>query len=140
MAHGAEEIQKHIRTYMMVFATLAVLTVVTVGISYLHLSTGAAIALALTVAIVKGSLVALYFMHLISEEKAIYWVLGLTGAFFVVLMYLPTGWDTDLVTVNSVWDKVPVEGSQTHSQHGGAAAGGHAEAGHGEAESGGEHH
>ena len=140
MAHGAEDIQKHIRTYMMVFASLAVLTVVTVGISYLHLSTGAAIALALTVALVKGSLVALYFMHLVSEEKAIYWLLGLTGAFFMVLMYLPTGWDTDLVTVNTVWDKVPVEGSATHSQ-GGHAAGGHADAAHVEAESGGgEHH
>jgi cytochrome c oxidase subunit 4 len=117
-----------------------VLTVVTVGISYLHLSTGAAIALALAVALVKGSLVALYFMHLVSEEKAIYWLLGLTGAFFMVLMYLPTGWDTDLVTVNPVWDKVPVEGSQTHSQAHGAAGGGHAEAGHGAEAGGGEHH
>jgi caa(3)-type oxidase subunit IV len=41
------------------------------------------------VAIIKGSLVACYFMHLISEKKLIYAVLGLTLAFFVVLLALP---------------------------------------------------
>ena len=44
----------------------------------------------LLVATVKGSLVACYFMHLISEKKLIYAVLGLTFVFFVVLLALPS--------------------------------------------------
>ena len=45
--------------------------------------------MALLVATIKGSLVACYFMHLISEKKLIYAVLALTAAFFVVLLALP---------------------------------------------------
>jgi caa(3)-type oxidase subunit IV len=44
---------------------------------------------ALLVATVKGSLVACYFMHLISEKKLIYAVLVLTAAFFLALLFLP---------------------------------------------------
>ena len=85
----AVDIQKHVRTYILVFVALAVLTVVTVGIYYLRLSTGAAIALALLIATVKGSLVACYFMHLISEKKLIFLVLALTVSFFIVLLLVP---------------------------------------------------
>lgn len=87
---SAEAIQKHVRVYVMVFVALAALTVITVGISYLHLPTHLAILLALTVATVKGSLVAAYFMHLISERKVIYWVLGICASFWIFLMALPT--------------------------------------------------
>ena len=87
----AERIREHVRVYVMVFAALAVLTVVTVAISYLHLPTHYAIGIALVVATVKASLVALYFMHLISEEKVILWLLALCAAFFVFLMLLPVG-------------------------------------------------
>lgn len=83
------DIDKHVRTYLMVFAALMVLTVVTVAVSYLDLSTGAAIALALVVATVKGSLVAGYFMHLISEKKLIYTVLIFTAIFFVAVLLGP---------------------------------------------------
>ena len=41
------------------------------------------------IATVKASLVACYFMHLISEKKLIYFVLVLTVAFFVALLLLP---------------------------------------------------
>jgi len=89
-AHGAEDIKKHVRVYLIVFAALAGLTAVTVGISYMRLPTHLAILLALIVATVKGSLVAAYFMHLISEKKVIYWILFICVVFFVVLMSLPT--------------------------------------------------
>ena len=42
-----EEIRKETRTYIMVFAALAVLTIVTVAISYLNLSAGPAVFLAM---------------------------------------------------------------------------------------------
>ena len=89
MAHGnmtTEEIKKHVRGYYIVFAALLCLTAVTVGISYLHLPLLPAVILALAVAITKGSLVALYFMHLISEKTVIYAILGMTGFFFLCVM------------------------------------------------------
>ena len=85
----AADIDKHVRVYITVFVALMVLTIVTVAISRLHLSVPIAVTVALAVAIVKGSLVACYFMHLISEKKLIYAVLALTAVFFVVLLALP---------------------------------------------------
>ena len=87
--HDTIDIQSHIKVYMTVFAALAALTIVTVAASYLDLSTGEAILLALTIASVKGSLVAGYFMHLISEKALITWILMLTAGFFFVLMFIP---------------------------------------------------
>jgi len=66
-----------------------VLTVVTVAISRFHLPVHQAVTIALIVATIKGSLVACYFMHLISEKKLIYAVLALTAFFFVALLALP---------------------------------------------------
>ena len=87
--HDSASIQDHIRVYLTVFGTLAVLTVVTVLASYLDISTSEAIFLALCIASVKGSLVAGYFMHLISEKATITWILMLTAIFFFILMFLP---------------------------------------------------
>jgi cytochrome c oxidase subunit 4 len=94
-AHTVEEIKKETRVYIMVFVALAVLTVITVAVSYLHLSVWAAIAVALFIASIKGALVAGYFMHLLSERKLIYSVLILTAIFFAVLMLLPIGTTMD---------------------------------------------
>ncbi len=87
----AARVREHLRVYVMVFVALAVLTVVTVAISYLQLPTVLAISVALVVATVKASLVAGYFMHLVSEEKVILWLLVLCAAFLVALMVLPVG-------------------------------------------------
>ena len=85
----AVDIDRHVRIYVTVFVALMVLTIVTVAIARLHLPVHLAVTLALLVATVKGSLVACYFMHLISEKKLIYAVLLLTAIFFVVLLALP---------------------------------------------------
>jgi cytochrome c oxidase subunit 4 len=87
--HHAVDIDKHVRVYITVFVALMVLTIITVAVSYLHLSVPLAVAVALFVAIIKGSLVAAYFMHLVSEKKLIYAVMLLTIVFFAVLMALP---------------------------------------------------
>ena len=58
--HGEAEIRKYVKTCIAVFSSLMVLTVVTVAISYVHLDTPSAIAVALIVATVKASLVALF--------------------------------------------------------------------------------
>ena len=85
----AVDIDKHVRVYITVFVALMVLTIITVAISRVHLAVPLAVTVALLVAIIKGSLVACYFMHLISEKKLIYAVLALTVSFFVALMALP---------------------------------------------------
>ncbi len=90
----AARVKSHLRVYVMVFVALAVLTVVTVALSYLHLPTVLAITLAMVVATVKASLVAGYFMHLLSEEKVILWLLILCAAFLVFLFALPLGTET----------------------------------------------
>jgi len=85
----AADIDKHVRVYITVFVALMALTIITVGVSYLHLSVPVAVTVALLVATIKGSLVACYFMHLISEKKLIYAVLALTVVFFIALLALP---------------------------------------------------
>lgn len=83
-----DHIHHHVRVYITVFVALMALTVITVGVSYLHLSMAGAIALALLIAVIKGSLVACYFMHLISEKKIIYIVLIFTVLFIAGLPFL----------------------------------------------------
>lgn len=88
-AHAADDLKKHVRAYILVFVSLMALTLVTVAVSYLHLPVHQAIAVALVIASIKGSLVACYFMHLISEKKLILWVMLLTVVFFIVLLLVP---------------------------------------------------
>ena len=106
-AHAAhDDIRSHVKTYYMVFGALMVLTVITVGVSYLELATPLAITVALIVAVIKGSLVALFFMHLLHERKVIYWALMLTVIFFVFLMFVPlfTNLDKILGTIpGTIW-------------------------------------
>ena len=85
----AADIDKHVRVYIIVFVALMALTIVTVAISRFHLPVPMAIAVAMIVATIKGTLVACYFMHLISEKKLIYAVMALTIAFFIVLLAVP---------------------------------------------------
>ena len=85
----AEDFRKHIKLYLAVFAALAVLTVVTVAASYIEFGVFAAVTVGLMIAIVKGSLVALFFMHLSHERKLIYAALILTVAFFFVVLLVP---------------------------------------------------
>ena len=86
----AVDIDRHVKTYLFVFFSLMVLTAVTVGAWYfLNLSVAATIAVALFIATIKSSLVACFFMHLISEKKLILYVLILTVTFFFVLLLVP---------------------------------------------------
>jgi cytochrome c oxidase subunit IV len=95
MAHGHEDIRKHVRVYISVFVGLMVLTIVTVAVAQLHLPIRLAVAVALSVAIIKGSLVALFFMHLSNERRAIYAALALTFIFFIFLIAIPKWTEND---------------------------------------------
>ncbi len=92
----AVRVKEHVKVYVMVFVALGVLTIVTVGISYLHLPTPWAITLAMVVATIKAGLVACYFMHLISEERVILLLLLLCAAFVFSVFAGPLGTETGL--------------------------------------------
>ncbi len=88
MSHDID-IDKQVRTYMFVFGALLVGTVLTVAASYIELPHGPGIALALLIACAKGSLVVLFFMHMIDEKKLIYWVMALAVVFFIFELFVP---------------------------------------------------
>ena len=108
--HSDAEFKKHIRGYMLVFVALLVGTVITVGMYYVHIpSVAITITVALFIASIKAFLVAGYFMHLISEKKAIYAMLATTAFFFAGLVAL-TLWSmndfpTGTTVVPHVWTK-----------------------------------
>jgi cytochrome c oxidase subunit 4 len=87
--HHAADIDKRVRGYFLIGGSLLLLTGVTVAVAWLHLPVKAAVALALAIATFKASLVAGFFMHLISERKLIYTVLVVTVAFFFALLFGP---------------------------------------------------
>ena len=80
--------QKESKKYARVGLTLLFLTVLTVTVSRLNLGIALAIFIALLIATLKGSLVASFFMHLISEKKVIYALLLSTAFLFIILMGL----------------------------------------------------
>ena len=88
--HSVEAVQKEVKVYVRVFLALAILTVLTVGVSYLRLPVRIAVLAALVIASVKSSLVAAFFMHLSSEKKIIRNILMLAFIFFLVLLFYPS--------------------------------------------------
>ena len=75
----------HVGRYAIVWVALMVLTFATWGVSRFHIQGGWGIAVALVIAIVKGSLVALFFMHLWDQRGANRLVF-LTSVVFVALL------------------------------------------------------
>lgn len=77
--------------YMGVFYSLAVLTVLEIGATFLPIPRLFIGILLVGMAVTKASLVALYFMHLKFERRTLIWI-AMTPAFictFLVLMLLP---------------------------------------------------
>jgi caa(3)-type oxidase subunit IV len=74
--------------YLRVYAALLVATIVTVGVSTLHLAVPWAVTVALAIAAFKASLVALNFMHLRRERTVIYAAVALTLVLAASLMGL----------------------------------------------------
>ena len=100
-AHG---VQKHVRGYLMVGATLLLFTLITVALSYVDFGAilsslfhtnltatqgrKANITVAILVATFKAGLVAAIFMHLAAEKRLIYRILIFTGFFVFALFWL----------------------------------------------------
>lgn len=101
--HGTDLVhfRRHIRSAIWVFVALMILTLVTVGASYVQLGHSGNIILAMIIATGKAGLVAAIFMHLIAEKSMVFRVLIFTVIFFVGLMFLTLGALHDSVTVTT---------------------------------------
>ncbi len=75
----------HVGRYAIVWIALLLFTMLTWGLSRLHLAGGCGIVVALTIACTKGALVALFFMHLWDQRGANRLVF-LTSLVFVALL------------------------------------------------------
>ncbi|MCW5980347.1 MAG: cytochrome C oxidase subunit IV family protein [Bryobacteraceae bacterium] len=79
------------KTYSLVLAALMALTVITVAVSGIHFGSPAInVVVALTIASVKATLVALFFMHLLYDKRinAIIFVTGalMLGIFLIFIL------------------------------------------------------
>ena len=93
-------LEHHKSVYLKVLLGLFVLTVLTVVVAFFDFgSMSLAILVGLIIAFIKGFLVAGNFMHLFDEVKPIYWILLLTLVFFLVLFFMPTLWEANLVRI-----------------------------------------
>ena len=82
------------KVYAMVFGALIVLTVITVGASYVHWGSGMAnVIIAMLIASVKASLVALFFMHL-RWDKPVNGIIFCSTLFFLGLFLIGCYTDT----------------------------------------------
>ena len=89
MHSDPESVRKSIRLYLTIGVSLLIFTAITVAANRFHFIVPIAIAVALVIATIKGSMVASVFMHLNNEQRWIYGALILTVFFFIVLMCLP---------------------------------------------------
>jgi cytochrome c oxidase subunit IV len=87
-----DDFAHHVRGYLYIFYALLFGTVITVAASYIPFGNRAMnVGVALVIACCKATLVAGYFMHLISERRLnqiIYGILAFTVFFFIGLMFL----------------------------------------------------
>jgi cytochrome c oxidase subunit 4 len=81
-SHAADPKQEA-RTYVLTLITLLILTAITVAASYVHFGSSAInVVIALTIATVKATVVALFFMHLL-HDKPVNAIIAVTGFLFL---------------------------------------------------------
>ena len=86
-----------VRTYLVVFLALLVLTALTTGVAFIDLGRGLNDVAALAIAVLKALLVVLYFMHVRYSDRFT-WVIAAAGIFW--LLILIGGTLDDLATRN----------------------------------------
>ncbi|MCC7290980.1 MAG: cytochrome C oxidase subunit IV family protein [Phycisphaerales bacterium] len=118
------DIKAHLRKYYIVFAALAVGTILTVAASQIDATPTQHVLIALFIAICKASLVGAYFMHLISERKALFSILILTVVLFGVLMSLPTMTHDEMAGHPQIQMHLTAAPLTGEAAHGGTATGG----------------
>jgi cytochrome c oxidase subunit 4 len=73
-----------VRTYVLVFVALLVLTAATVAVSYVDLGTLSTV-VALSIAVSKALLVLIFFMHL-RDSPALTWIVAVGGFYWLAIL------------------------------------------------------
>ena len=117
-----KDLSKQVTHYRNIFIYLLIGTVLTVLAAKIEFnvpnSMAGALFVGLLIASVKGYLVAANFMHLNSEKEMIYWILILTVAFLVLLLFIPLMWDLNNMghqSSHGLWDTNTT--TYNHSSH-----------------------
>lgn len=112
MADSAEEIQKHIKTYLLVGLVLLAGTLLTVAVAKISIFdfgapgvTAPDIVMGLAIATVKVAFVMLIFMHLNHEKPLIYKILAFTVVFAIGLFFLTYLAWLDPVVFDDFWTR-----------------------------------
>ena len=118
----SKDITHHIITYKRVFIVLLVLTLITVGVSYVNFSyIWLGLFVGLVIACIKGYLVVSEFMHLKNEKSFIYGTLLLTVILFFVLLFIPLSWNLNSKDVttkrNNAFDEYQNIEHNDHGDH-----------------------
>jgi cytochrome c oxidase subunit IV len=85
IVHTPEQIAKEERRYMQVFAWLAILTALELGVIYAPIARIAIGGMLVLLAATKAALVAMFFMHLAAEKRTLAYI-ALTPALLCVLL------------------------------------------------------
>jgi cytochrome c oxidase subunit 4 len=105
-AHASDP-KKEATAHVITLVSLLILTVITVGASYIQFgSSSANVVIALTIATIKASIVALFFMHLL-HDKPVNAIIAVTGFLFLGIFLL-----FDFIDVGS---RVPVQPRNLHA-------------------------
>ena len=107
-----EPMPHHAVPYYAIFGLLVILTAVTVGVAFLNIKSEIVkVLLALTIASIKASAVALFFMHLKFEGKLIYLILIVPLCLCVLLIValIP-----DIVYATPFHTMTPLPGASGH--------------------------
>jgi len=119
MGDSHADISKHVKSYIVVFIVLAIMTVVTVAASRYDFGSGN-VAVALMIAAFKASLVIAIFMHMKWEKStSIWWPLLICAICFTILMVVPvlTVNDYPPQVVHHLWDTIPVKAAEAATHH-----------------------
>src|SRR6185295_46842 len=84
-AAGAPTAHSSTRTYLIVFAWLAIMTAIEVAIAAAGLQENIRIIILVVLAVIKAALVVLFYMHLLHDSKW-YWIILIAPIFFVVML------------------------------------------------------
>ena len=76
----------NLRTYLLTFAALLFLLVLTVGVAYVPLGVWNS-AVAMTVATIKAVLILLFFMHLYESDKLM-WIFAFSGIAWLFMLVI----------------------------------------------------
>jgi len=84
--HGPIDKSDEVRTYLIIFGCLAVLTLLTVGVAYMNLPHAAGVVIALVIAAAKVFLIGSFFMHLRGEGRLINWSVAVCCTLILILI------------------------------------------------------